>query len=378
MKPAENIENLIKNVELDTNAERDKAVLDDVLNALEESKKLALSKVEGTKPAVIEPNIWRTIMKSRITKLAAAAAVLIAVIAIVNYLGGSIDSASVAFAQATEALKKVPWVHTTGTNGYEGWINHESQVSITRAADGKIEFTDYRKSKKYEYDPESNTLTISTTSTGYDELPLQWQQYVKLFAQRQPDIEISRRKDRVGGDDVKIYILNWAKGGFLRESEVTVDVQSDLPLFAHLKITRPSGTLITDAKTFFEYPQDGPTTIYDVGVPRSAKVFDYSENLANASKKSAEKLKKLGAALFIYAAEHQGKCPNSLQQLDRYIDNLQWFTQHVEYLGKGTILTGSTPVPIAYDRTFLKEGNSTNILFNDGHVLFGDPKQFKK
>jgi len=38
MKPEQNIEKLIKNVDIDTNAERDKAVLDDVLNALENSK----------------------------------------------------------------------------------------------------------------------------------------------------------------------------------------------------------------------------------------------------------------------------------------------------------------------------------------------------
>lgn len=80
MKPPENIEKMIKNIDIDTNAERDKAVLDDVLNALEESKKLALSKVEGTKPANLAPNIWRTIAKSRITKLAAAAVITVAVL----------------------------------------------------------------------------------------------------------------------------------------------------------------------------------------------------------------------------------------------------------------------------------------------------------
>ncbi|MHC4424405.1 MAG: hypothetical protein ACYSWR_07045, partial [Planctomycetota bacterium] len=63
MKPAKNIEKLIKDVELDTNAPMDKAVLDDVLNALEESKK--------KKSPTPQPNMWRLITKSRITKLAA-------------------------------------------------------------------------------------------------------------------------------------------------------------------------------------------------------------------------------------------------------------------------------------------------------------------
>ena len=43
------------------------------------------------------PSIWRTIMKSPITKLAAAAVIIIAVLIGVHYLGGSIDGASLAW-----------------------------------------------------------------------------------------------------------------------------------------------------------------------------------------------------------------------------------------------------------------------------------------
>jgi hypothetical protein len=372
MKPAD-IKRLAKKIRIKSNAVNRERILTDAEAALLKSTKNG-SKVP--RPAI---SIWRIIMKSKITKLAAAAVIIIAVIAIVKHLGGSIEPAGVAFAQATEALKKVRWVHTTGTDGYEGWINHESQVSITKAADGRIEFSDYKKSKKYEYDPESNTLTISRTSGDFHELPLQWQEYLKLFAQRQPDIEVSRRKDRVGGNDVEIYILNWAKVGFLRKSEVTVAVQSDLPLSARLKITRSNGTLVTDAKTVFEYPQDGPTTIYDLGVPRSAKVFDYSgELLINEREESALMLRTLGVALVIYANEHNNKYPETLQEVQPYTDNLEWFTQNVEYLGKGKSPRGSARDVIAYDKTLLEKGNSTNILFCDTHLRFGAPKRFIK
>jgi hypothetical protein len=73
MKPPENIEKLIKNVDINTNAGMDKAVLEDVLKALENSKK---------KAAVSQPNIRKTNMKTRIAKLTAAAAVIIAVVLI--------------------------------------------------------------------------------------------------------------------------------------------------------------------------------------------------------------------------------------------------------------------------------------------------------
>jgi hypothetical protein len=69
MKPAKKIEKLIKNINIQTNADSDKAVLSDVLEAYKQSKENIL--------AVNQPNIWRIIMKSNITKLAAAAVLII-------------------------------------------------------------------------------------------------------------------------------------------------------------------------------------------------------------------------------------------------------------------------------------------------------------
>ncbi len=96
MRPAENIENLIKNAEMDTNANTDEAVLGDVLKAFEKSK--------SKKSASIQPNIWRKIMKSRITKLAAAAVIIIAMLIGIGHFGSSIDGASVAFADVVRPL----------------------------------------------------------------------------------------------------------------------------------------------------------------------------------------------------------------------------------------------------------------------------------
>ncbi len=71
MKPTEDIEKLIKNIEIDTNARMDQAVLDDVLRALEKSKK--------AKSPASQPSIWRIIAKSPIIKIAAIVVVALAV-----------------------------------------------------------------------------------------------------------------------------------------------------------------------------------------------------------------------------------------------------------------------------------------------------------
>ncbi len=51
--------------------------------------------------------IWRTIMKSKITKLAAAAIIIIAVVIGVHHFGGSIDMTSVAWSQVAERVGNI-------------------------------------------------------------------------------------------------------------------------------------------------------------------------------------------------------------------------------------------------------------------------------
>jgi outer membrane lipoprotein-sorting protein/predicted house-cleaning noncanonical NTP pyrophosphatase (MazG superfamily) len=81
MRPADNINELIKKLQLKASAELDKRVHDDISAALTESEK--------TKSVQPEPNIWRTIMKSRIIKLAAAAVIVIAVLAGLPFFSGN-------------------------------------------------------------------------------------------------------------------------------------------------------------------------------------------------------------------------------------------------------------------------------------------------
>ncbi len=99
MRPAENIEKLIKNIDIDTNAKIDEAVLGELVEAFEKSK---VKKTSAT-----EQNIWRIIMKSRITKLAAAAVIIVAVILGLNITDGP-DIASVAWSEVIEKVEQIP------------------------------------------------------------------------------------------------------------------------------------------------------------------------------------------------------------------------------------------------------------------------------
>jgi len=98
MRPLDNIEKLIKKLRYKPSAETHDRVLGNVFRALDESEK--------RKSAPSQPNIWRIIMKSKITKLAAAAVIIIAVLIGVNQFTGSIDGSSVAWAEVVEQINR--------------------------------------------------------------------------------------------------------------------------------------------------------------------------------------------------------------------------------------------------------------------------------
>jgi len=84
------------------------------------------TKSVASSSTVISQNIWRTIMKSPITKLATAAMILIAILIGINYFGGAIDGTSAVYAAAIKALQNVNTVHVSG------WTTnvHPSHTSI--------------------------------------------------------------------------------------------------------------------------------------------------------------------------------------------------------------------------------------------------------
>ena len=111
-------------------------------------------------------------MKSRITKFATAAVIIIAVFVAIHHFGGSIDGATVAFAQITENMKEMPWMHgvvEASGEKLEAWISFEKRVMVSKRISGEIRYHDFLKNIVQIYDPDANTLKISYPTT--DALP---------------------------------------------------------------------------------------------------------------------------------------------------------------------------------------------------------------
>jgi len=89
MRPTEKIKKLFVKSNVTVSSELDDKIINDAFQVLEKSIK--------TKSAEPEPNIWRIIMKSRITKIAAAAVIIIAVLIGISHFSDSVDIAGKAY-----------------------------------------------------------------------------------------------------------------------------------------------------------------------------------------------------------------------------------------------------------------------------------------
>ncbi|MHC4309612.1 MAG: LolA family protein [Planctomycetota bacterium] len=151
MRPAENVEKFIKRVRFKASTQMHERILNDALEAQEQSRK--------TKSAEIGPNIWRIIMKSRITKLAAAAAIIVIAVFAINQFTGTTVVYGVT--EVLELCKKAGTIHIQGRSfypefpeqnkaqqavGFEVWLDIKNGRSRVKSAgrmtkDGQTTFT---------------------------------------------------------------------------------------------------------------------------------------------------------------------------------------------------------------------------------------------
>ena len=101
MEPADNIRKLIKKLQVEPSADMDRKVHSRITKALEKCKE--------TRTAATPPNIWRTIMKSKIAKLSTAAMIIMAVIFGLNIIGDS-DKSGRVYANVVQQIRNARMV----------------------------------------------------------------------------------------------------------------------------------------------------------------------------------------------------------------------------------------------------------------------------
>jgi len=161
MRPTEKIRKMFKNSNVTADSRLDKKITADMLRAFE--------KTESQKTGH-QPNLWRIFMKSKITKLATAAMILLAVFFGINLLDKAVTPAW-AIEQTIDLLKNFNGIHFSGATLdeqgkqelVEGWARANDQQTASdmfrlEADTGQIIVVS--KTTQYKYDPQTNIVNI--------------------------------------------------------------------------------------------------------------------------------------------------------------------------------------------------------------------------
>lgn len=222
-------------------------------------------------------------MKSRITKLAAAAMVIIVTLIGIDYFSGSVDPTSVAWGKMIENMKQLPWMHIimeserdNGKQRFEVWISFESEVCASKRSSGEVSYSDGQKHVEYRYDPGEKVIKISYLSEditkGSTSVLNFWETWLKQVTEF--STESTTETGEYNGRKARIYKFKASKNEMCYESMIAVDISRNLPVFAHQKSFDSNGNLIKAKDLYFDYPEEGPASIYDVGAPRNVRIIE--------------------------------------------------------------------------------------------------------
>jgi hypothetical protein len=273
MKSLKDIQKIVSQFNIKPRPEIRSKVLDEALEIQRNRKQ----------PSPSGTYTWKIIMKSKITKFAAAAVIAITVLISINQFGGTVVLSTIAFAEISEAMKNVSWMHQVskgferGINGIaEQWVGFEQRIHAGKWADGKVTFINLKEQKSYKYDPEEQTITI----THADDLPLNLSSPVTSLESmhkvlREQGAQITTNEAKYNGRKVQLQKISMSSVGQNNESHIIrlyIQPESKLLIAAQVKGTNANGDVIMDGEITFSYPQTGPLSIYDLGVPQDTKI----------------------------------------------------------------------------------------------------------
>ncbi|MFC1737505.1 hypothetical protein ACFL1G_00450 [Planctomycetota bacterium] len=177
--------------------------------------------------------LWENIMKSKISKLTAAAVIIIAVLIGINQFGGSIDGASVAFAEVASRVAQVDYVHcyyfkSRGNDfikHFEGW--YDQGELVLRGVKGSMTYDDGQTHQTFD---EHGRRIVKKTSFFAEGLTVFELFSAGLFSDKNE--QFNQQMPINVGDDFLIYQFDPPpdESDYLERVFITVGINSLLPI----------------------------------------------------------------------------------------------------------------------------------------------------
>jgi len=338
MKNIGDIEELVErsylnNLQVPADAEMDERILGDAVTKMEESRK--------TGSASVGPNIWRIIMKSRMTKLAAAAVIALVIVLGVVELGKSVGGANVVFAAAMDSVREagtfscIEISEVSYQDGEErgtylskqrrmfkepNWERHEQLTSPWPMYIGEITITNYDTRQRLVLRPAERTATLHDVSSEY------------RIDEETDDLELTQLNTRI-----RDRLLEWSAEAVEDIGNVELDGQS-----VRLLRSRKNNRIMTvwiDPET--NYPvqieitctnHDHPPVmftsiridtylddnLFSLEPPEGYTLSIREESWPDYKKKMLTKIKYLGLWCVVYANDNDDQFPEDLGDLVKF------------------------------------------------------------
>jgi len=340
MKYPDSIENVIKNFcaskgsAAKTTTELDKRIIDASL--------LAQEKLKHTQSASIQPNIWRIIMKSRITKLAVAAVIIIVLMLGINYLDTPIDGASTVFAAAMDSVRQARTFSCTSIFEvtYEDGEEHgkyllkqklmfkepdrERHEKLTSAPPwpqyiGEVTIWHYGKRQQLQFRPFDKTAEFHDMSSDYDvddktgelkltQLNTRLRDYLlKLSAGAVEDL------GRVELDGQSVRMLQSRKDK--RITTVWIDPKTNYPVQIEHKWTDQSRSPVMYTSIQIDTKLDD--ALFSLEPPEGYTLRVDKSSWPDDKAKIGTKIMHLGLWCVVYASDNDDQFPGDLADIVR-------------------------------------------------------------
>ena len=324
MNSAREIRKLAQSVRLTPGSDADQRILTAAQAALEQN---------ATQASTQAMPLWKIIREARPSKLAIAAIIAITMILGVVLFEVSPDGASVAWAEMIKEMKQQPWIFQyfdNGSNISQWWLCPKEKISI-HDYNGDVTFENNQTGMTQHYDKQTNTIELRQTVKTPHAVPFDDEQALNEIFKRpyqeladlRKRIEAGQYKPRIShgqyrGHEVQIqtYVSQDQR---LNKNEdgswlvIYIDTQNALlrgyTEWSHYYVGADPNNLeyigVERGERAYDYPDPGPQSLYDVGVPRDAKVIKrhdgtFLQLLPRYQKHKQEGLKQIAAILVSY------------------------------------------------------------------------------
>lgn len=226
-------------------------------------------------------SIRRTIMKSPITKLAAAAVIVIGAFLAIQHFGGSMDGASAAWADVRAAFLAQSWVHLKYDSGREQWISLEDGKFYYKNEDGRKVFVDRVSNIRLIYSPDLGEHISQDRPAVYlgGVIPpwqpkTAWEIVVgnleAMTGQVVRDTEVQKEIERLDNMElVRFDVYHYdAIGRRLLVRQLWANPETRLPvrIWERLQLAERKEQKREFVTGEFDFPASGPSSIYELGV----------------------------------------------------------------------------------------------------------------